>query len=91
MNKSELISYMASEQDCSKEEALNIVNKFTATITSALAAGNEVSLVGFGNFSVSSIDARKGRNPQTGKEIDIPAYKQPKFKAGKLLKEACNK
>ena len=63
---------------------------FTSSVIDALGSGNEVSLVGFGNFSVSNVAARPGRNPRTGEAIQIAAYKQPKFKVGQKLKDACN-
>lgn len=53
--------------------------------------GKEISLVGFGNFGINKIAARKGRNPRTGLALDIPAYNQPRFKVGKKLKDVCNK
>jgi DNA-binding protein HU-beta len=56
-----------------------------------MTEGNEISLIGFGSFSVSKIEARNGRNPRTGLALDIPAYNQPRFKVGKKLKDACNK
>ena len=63
---------------------------FTSSIMGALGEGNEVSLIGFGNFSVSKVAARAGRNPQTGATINVPASKSPKFKPGKALKDAVN-
>ncbi len=56
-----------------------------------MAEGKEISLVGFGNFGINKIVARRGRNPRTGLALDIPAYNQPRFKVGKKLKDACNK
>jgi len=64
---------------------------FVNSVISALGSGEEVSLVGFGKFSVSKVKARKGRNPRTGETIEIKAYNQPKFKVGQKLKDACNK
>ena len=63
---------------------------FTSSVTSALAEGDEVSLIGFGNFSVSKMASRPGRNPKTGETIQIKAYNQLKFKAGQKLKDAVN-
>ena len=63
---------------------------FTSSVMSALGEGNEVSLIGFGNFSVSKVTARTGRNPQTGAVVQIPAYNQPRFKVGKKMKDAVN-
>ncbi len=64
---------------------------FTSSVIDAMAEGKEISLIGFGNFSVSKIAARSGRNPRTGEALKIAAYNQPKFKVGQKLKDACNK
>jgi DNA-binding protein HU-beta len=90
MNKAELIDYIANRQDCTKVEAERIINIFTDAITGALSEGQEVALTGFGNFYIAEVAAREGRNPSTGLPLSIPAYKQPKFKVGKKLKDACN-
>ncbi|MDA9163855.1 HU family DNA-binding protein [Rickettsiaceae bacterium] len=90
MNKSDFIDYIADKHDCSKVEAEKVIAMFTSSVTSALGDGEEISLVGFGNFAVSKVAARDGRNPRTGDAIKIAAYNQPKFKAGKGLKEAVN-
>lgn len=82
MNKAELIESMASEAGLSKADAKKALDAFINTTSSALQGGNRVALVGFGSFSVSQRAARKGRNPQTGKEITIAAKKVVKFKAG---------
>ena len=82
MNKAELIESMASEAGLSKADAKKALDAFINTTSSALKSGNRVALVGFGSFSVSQRAARKGRNPQTGKEITIAAKKVVKFKAG---------
>jgi DNA-binding protein HU-beta len=63
---------------------------FTSSVIDAIAAGNEISLVGFGNFSISKVAARDGRNPRTGATLKIAAYNQPKFKVGQKLKDAVN-
>lgn len=90
MNKSEFIDHISSEHDCTKAEAEKIINIFTGSVTSALGAGKEIALVGFGSFGVSDIAAKNGRNPKTGETMTIAAYKHPKFKAGKGLKDVCN-
>ena len=64
---------------------------FTSSVIDAISKGNEISLIGFGSFSVSKIEARNGRNPRTGEALKIAAYNQPKFKVGQKLKDACNK
>lgn len=82
MNKAELVEAMASEAGLSKADAKKALDAFINTTTKALKKDDRVALVGFGSFSVSNRAARKGRNPQTGKEIDIKAKKVVKFKAG---------
>lgn len=88
MNKSELIEAIASSAQLSKADAGRALEGFTNAITQALQAGDTISLIGFGTFSVKERAARKGRNPKTGQEIDIAASKVPDFKAGKGLKDA---
>ncbi len=88
MNKNELVAAVAEAADLSKRDAGSAVDATLAAIESAMAKGEEVRLVGFGTFLVAKRAASKGRNPQTGAEIDIPASNQPKFKAGKALKDA---
>ncbi len=90
MNKNDLINSVASAAGLSKVDAGRAVDAFTGAISSALAAGNEVRLVGFGTFSVVHRKATMGRNPRTGERIHIPAARRPKFKTGKALKEAVN-
>lgn len=91
MNKSEFITYMSEQNDCTKVEAEKVLDIFVDSTISALGDGEEISLVGFGNFSVSKIAARAGRNPRTGEALQIKAYNQPKFKVGQKLKDACNR
>jgi DNA-binding protein HU-beta len=86
--KAELIDSIASEADITKADAKKALDAFIDTTTKALKKGNRVALVGFGSFSVSKRSARKGRNPQTGKEIKIPAKKVVQFKAGDELAAA---
>ena len=88
MNKSELIAKVAETSELSKKDALKAVEAVFEAITGALQGGDKVQLVGFGNFEVRERSARKGRNPQTGQEIDIAASKVPSFKPGKALKDA---
>jgi DNA-binding protein HU-beta len=90
MNKAEFINYIAEENNYSKVESEKIINTFTGAVTKALSEGLDIGLIGFGSFSVSKVPAREGRNPQTGKPMKIAARSQPKFSAGKGLKEACN-
>lgn len=85
MNKAELIDAIASKAEISKVDAKKALDAFVDATANALKKGDRVALVGFGSFSVSSRAARKGRNPQTGKEIKIAAKKVVKFKAGSEL------
>lgn len=85
MNKAELIDAMASQAGLSKADAKRALDAFIDTTSGALKKGNRVALVGFGSFSVSKRSARKGRNPRTGKEINIKAKNVVKFKAGAEL------
>ncbi|MBU4185879.1 MAG: HU family DNA-binding protein [Proteobacteria bacterium] len=87
MNKGDLVNEVARVVK-TKKDAQAVVDRVLSSITKALANGDSVSLVGFGTFKVAERKARKGRNPQTGKEINIAASKVPKFVAGKALKEA---
>lgn len=88
MNKSELIAAISEGAGLTKADAEKALNACTESIKGALAKGDGVQLIGFGTFSVSERSARTGRNPQTGKEIQIPAKKVAKFKPGKALDEA---
>ena len=88
MNKSELIDAIASSAELTKSDAARALDATVAAVTAALAAGDAVTLVGFGTFSVKKRAARKGRNPKTGESIDIAASTVPDFKAGKSLKDA---
>ncbi|MBF4500071.1 MULTISPECIES: HU family DNA-binding protein [Savagea] len=88
MNKTELINAVAQKTELPKKDAAKAVDAVFGTIQETLAEGEKVQLIGFGNFEVRDRAARKGRNPQTGKEIEIPASKVPAFKAGKALKDA---
>ena len=90
MNKSELIDAVAAAADISKAKAAQAVDGVTAAVTKALSKGDQVTLVGFGTFSVRKRAARTGRNPRTGEEIKIAAAKITAFKAGKALKDAVN-
>ncbi len=90
MNKSELIEAMAESGDISKAAAGRALDGMVEAITDALKNGDQVSLIGFGTFSVKERAARTGRNPQTGATIEIAASRIPGFKAGKALKDAVN-
>ena len=90
MNKTELIAALANKTGLSKKDAEGAVKAFTEVVAEELKKGEKVQLVGFGTFEVSERAARTGRNPQTGAEMQIPASKAPKFKAGKALKDSLN-
>ena len=90
MNKNDLIALVSDSADLSKADAGKAVDAVFDSITGSLKSGTEVRLVGFGTFSVSRRAASQGRNPRTGEPIKIPASNQPKFKAGKGLKDAVN-
>lgn len=90
MNKAELIDAIATGAEISKADAKKALDSFQNAVSDTLKGGGRISLVGFGSFSVSERSARTGRNPQTGKEIQIPAKKVVKFKAGSELTDALN-
>lgn len=90
MNKQDLISAVADASGLSKTDAGKAVESVFESISAALTKGDEVRLVGFGTFSVSKRKASTGRNPRTGEPMTIKASSQPKFKAGKGLKDAVN-
>ena len=87
MNKGELIEEVANQTGLTKRASGEAVTAITSVITDALARGEKVTLVGFGTFQIMQRKARRGRNPQTGETIQIPAKDVPKFKAGKGLRE----
>jgi DNA-binding protein HU-beta len=90
MNKQDLVGAVADASGLSKADAGKAVDATFDAISGALKKGGDCRLVGFGTFSVAHRKASTGRNPRTGEPMNIPASKQPKFKAGKALKDACN-
>lgn len=90
MNKSELIAYVAEQTQLTKKDCTKAVDAVFEAIENSLKKGEKVQLIGFGNFEVRERAARKGRNPQTGQEIEIAASKVPAFTAGKSLKSSVN-
>ena len=90
MNKGDLVNKIASDASLTKAQATSALNAVLDSVSATLKAGEKVTLVGFGTFSVSNRAARVGRNPQTGKEIQIAAKNVVKFKAGKDLSENVN-
>jgi DNA-binding protein HU-beta len=91
MNKLEFVKHMAEQHNCTQIESEKALDMFVSSAISALSEGNEISLMGFGNFSISKAAARTGRNPSNGEAIEIPARNQVKFKVGQTLKNSCNK
>ena len=90
MNKTELVAEIAKNTGLTKVDSERAVEAFLNAVTATLKKGDEVRLVGFGTFSVTKREVTEGRNPRTGETIKIAACKQPKFKAGKALKDALN-
>ena len=90
MNKAELVAAMAEQAGLSKKDAEAALKAFTDVVSDELKNGGKVQLVGFGTFEVSERAAREGRNPQSGEVMKIAASKDPKFKAGKALKDLVN-
>ena len=88
MTKAELVEAVAKSANLTKAAAEKAVGAFISTVSGALKKGDRVTLVGFGSFEVASRKARTGRNPQTGKEIKIPAMTVPKFRAGREFRDA---
>ena len=91
MNKSQLVDSIAKKSGLTIKDSAAAVNAFLDSVKDALAKGETVTLIGFGNFLVRDRAARSGRNPRTGQVVQIPAVKVPEFKAGKPLKDIVNK
>lgn len=97
MHKNDLIKAVADQTGCLQKDAAVLVEALIENIKNALKKGDKVTLIGFGTFSVVDTKAKTGRNPQTGKEIKIPASRKVRFSVGKSLKEeikcgaSCNK
>ena len=90
MNKTEFIAAVAAQAELSKKDAEKAINAVVDTISTALAEGEKIQLIGFGTFEVRERAARTGKNPRTGEMIKIAASKVPAFKAGKALKDVVN-
>jgi DNA-binding protein HU-beta len=90
MNKAEFVTAIAEKTELSKKDSEKALKAFIDVVTEELTKGEKIQLVGFGTFEVSERAAREGRNPQTGKTMQIAASKAPKFKAGKALKDVIN-
>ena len=91
MNKQEFITHIANQHNCKKVEAEKAIDMFISSVIDAMGQGDEISLVGFGQFYTTKIKARTGRNPRTGQPVKIPTKTLAKFSAGQKLKDACNK
>ncbi len=87
MHKIDLVKAIAEQTGCLQKDANTLVDAFIENVKEALKCGDKVTLIGFGTFSVIDTKAKTGRNPQTGKEIKIPASKKIRFSVGKTLKE----
>jgi DNA-binding protein HU-beta len=87
MNKADLVESVAAKTKLTKKVTQSVIDSTFEAVMDAVGKGEKVTLVGFGTFSQSTRKARKGRNPQTGKELSIPAKKSPKFAAGKAFKD----
>jgi DNA-binding protein HU-beta len=90
MNKTELIEDVATKAGLTKAQTQGVIKALVSTITETVANGDKVILVGFGSFEPKVRSAREGRNPKTGKTIQIPAARVPTFSAGKAFREAVN-
>jgi len=88
MNKAELVEAVSDKAGITKKQAGSVIDAITDTVKETLSKGERITLVGFGTFHVRQRKAREGRNPRTGKKLEIPAKKVPKFRAGKNLREA---
>ena len=91
MNKKEFVQFIAKHNNITQNEASATIDRFTNGVIAALENETEINLTGFGNYIVSEVAARKGTNLQTKEPIDIPAYKQVRFKASKVFKDAVKK
>ena len=90
MHKEEFSKHIAYQHNITQKAAHDVIDTFTSSVIDAMGQGKEISFVGFGNFSIGKVAARTGRNPKTQEPLQIPAYNQPKFKAGQKLKNAVN-
>ena len=90
MHKKEFINHIVEQHSCTKIEAEKVIDMFTSSVIDAIGKGNEISLIGFGQFNISTLKARSGLNPKTKEPVEIPAYNQVRFKVGQKLKDACN-
>jgi DNA-binding protein HU-beta len=90
MNKADLVNSLAEKTGLTKTKSNEVIDAIVSTISEALKSGDKVTLVGFGTFTTTQRDARKGRNPKTGETLEIPAKRVAKFKAGTELTKTVN-
>ena len=90
MNKQELVAAIAEKAELEKDDAKKALNAFIEVVGDEMKKGEKIQIIGFGTFEVSERAAREGRNPQTGETMEIKASRNPKFKAGKALKDSLN-
>lgn len=90
MHKEGFSKHIAQQHNITQKTAYHVIDTFTSSVIDAIGQGKEISLIGFGNFTISEVAAREGRNPRTGEALKIAAYNQPKFKVGQKLKDAVN-
>ena len=88
MNKGEFINHISKLHKCTKAEAEKVIDMFTSSVIDAVGKDNDILLIGFGQFAISKLAARTGRNPKTQKPMEIPASNQVRFRAGQKLKDA---
>ncbi len=90
MHKEEFSKHIAQQHNITQKTAHDVIDTFTSSVIDAMGQSKEISLIGFGHFTISKVAARTGRNPRTGATLKIAAYNQPKFKVGQKLKDAVN-
>ena len=90
MNKADLVNSLAQKTGLTKTKSNEVIDAIVSSISEALKSGDKVTLVGFGTFTTTQRDARKGRNPKTGETLEIPAKRVAKFRAGTELTKTVN-
>lgn len=90
MHKEGFSKHIAQQHNITQKAAHDVIDTFTSSVIDAMGEGKEISLLGFGHFTICKIPARTGRNPKTQEHLQVPAYNQPKFKVGQKLRDAVN-
>jgi len=90
MHKEGFSKHIAQQHNITQKAAHDVIDTFTSSVINAMGQGKEISLLGFGHFTICKIPARTGRNPKTQEHLQVPAYNQPKFKVGQKLRDAVN-